>query len=102
MDKENVVCICICVHTHTNLIQPFKKGKTCLLRKQIDLKGTVLGEIKTNIHKLTDTENRMEIAKSRGGGVGGKVVRRYKLSVLSSGNVLYTVVTIVSNTVLYI
>ena len=60
--------------------------------------------MESNISELIDTKNRLVVAKGRRWDLGNmmKVVKKYKLPVISSGDVMHNVVTIVNSTVLYI
>ena len=90
---------------------------------RIDLEGIMLSEIimerkilydftytqnlKKQANKLTDTQNRLGTSSSRGWGQAKwlKVVKSYKLLVIkqvSHKGVMYSMVTIVSNAVLYV
>ena len=55
-------------------------------------------------NKLIETEIRFVVARGRGWGERNwvKVVKRYKLPVISSGDLMYSMVTIAKSTVLYI
>ena len=57
-------------------------------------------------NKLLDTENRLVVARDSGRGWGVskwvKGVKRYKIPVISPRGIMYSIVTIVNNTVLYI
>ena len=122
MDKE-VVCVCVCIHTYTIEWYSTIKEKKSLpfMKTWMNLKGmdltkwnkshrerqilldlTYIWNQKTRAHRKKE-----QIGGCQGlwcGGNGEVLVKGYKLPVrrwISSGDLMYSIVTIVNNTVCY-